>query len=119
MPIRIPDDLPAKKQLESENIFVMTEKRAMKQDIRPLKVCILNLMPLKEETELQLLRLRQFRGLLYQKYFYFLYIYIYNIFYARGSVFPQRRKNEKAFSYTFTRSFVCAGPYCKCKRGIA
>lgn len=57
MPIRIPDDLPAKKQLESENIFVMTEKRAMKQDIRPLKILLLNLMPTKIVTETQLLRL--------------------------------------------------------------
>lgn len=57
MPIRIQSDLPAKERLENENIFVMDETRAMHQDIRPLKVCILNLMPLKEETELQLLRL--------------------------------------------------------------
>ena len=45
MPIRIPDALPAAAQLESENIFVMTEYRAMHQDIRPLRVRILNLMP--------------------------------------------------------------------------
>ena len=57
MPIKIPDDLPAKKQLESENIFVMTEKRALKQDIRPLKILLLNLMPTKIVTETQLLRL--------------------------------------------------------------
>ena len=56
MPIRIQSELPAKERLEKENIFVMDEFRAMHQDIRPLKVCILNLMPLKEETELQLLR---------------------------------------------------------------
>jgi len=56
MPIRIQSELPAKERLENENIFVMDEFRAMHQDIRPLKVCILNLMPLKEETELQLLR---------------------------------------------------------------
>lgn len=56
MPIRTQSDLPAKEKLENENIFVMDETRAMHQDIRPLKVCILNLMPLKEETELQLLR---------------------------------------------------------------
>ena len=56
MPIRTQSDLPAKEKLENEKIFVMDETRAMHQDIRPLKVCILNLMPLKEETELQLLR---------------------------------------------------------------
>ena len=56
MPIRIQSDLPAKEILEKENIFVMYEKRAMHQDIRPIKIGILNLMPLKEETELQLLR---------------------------------------------------------------
>lgn len=57
MPIRIRNDLPAAKVLESENIFVMTEKRAMSQDIRPLKIVIVNLMPTKIETETQLLRL--------------------------------------------------------------
>ena len=57
MPIRIPDHLPAAKILESENIFVMTENRAMHQDIRPLQILILNLMPTKIETETQLLRL--------------------------------------------------------------
>lgn len=57
MPIKIPDDLPAKNILESENIFVMTEKRACHQDIRPLKIGILNLMPTKIVTETQLLRL--------------------------------------------------------------
>lgn len=57
MPIKIPDKLPAKKQLESENIFVMTSKRALKQDIRPLKILLLNLMPTKIVTETQLLRL--------------------------------------------------------------
>ncbi len=56
MPIRVQSDLPAKEQLENENIFVMDENRAMHQDIRPLKVAILNLMPIKQDTELQLLR---------------------------------------------------------------
>ena len=56
MPIRIPDALPATEVLESENIFVMTEHRAIHQDIRPLRVLILNLMPLKIETETQILR---------------------------------------------------------------
>ena len=56
MPIRVQSDLPAKKILEDENIFIMDEKRAMTQDIRPLKIAILNLMPLKEDTEVQLLR---------------------------------------------------------------
>ena len=56
MPIRVQSDLPAKEQLENENIFVMDENRAMHQDIRPLKVIILNLMPIKQDTELQLLR---------------------------------------------------------------
>ena len=57
MPIRIQDSLPAIKVLESENVFVMTHQRAMTQDIRPLKIVILNLMPTKLETEAQLLRL--------------------------------------------------------------
>ena len=56
MPIRIPDALPATSALESENIFVMTEFRALHQDIRPLKVVILNLMPTKETTETQIMR---------------------------------------------------------------
>lgn len=56
MPIRIQSELPAKKILEDENIFIMDETRATKQDIRPLKIAILNLMPKKEETEVQLLR---------------------------------------------------------------
>ncbi len=47
MPITIPDTLPAAKTLESENIFVMTEGRALKQDIRPLRIAILNIMPQK------------------------------------------------------------------------
>lgn len=56
MPIKVQRDLPAKAILESENIFIMDEDRAMRQDIRPLEILILNLMPLKEETETQLLR---------------------------------------------------------------
>ncbi|MBC3939445.1 homoserine O-succinyltransferase [Anaerotruncus massiliensis (ex Liu et al. 2021)] len=57
MPIKIPDSLPASRILENENVFVMTEYRALHQDIRPLKIVILNLMPKKIETETQLLRL--------------------------------------------------------------
>ena len=57
MPIKIPDNLPAVKTLETENIFVMTEKRAITQDIRPLKILVLNLMPKKIETETQFARL--------------------------------------------------------------
>lgn len=56
MPIKVQRDLPAKAILESENIFIMDEDRAMSQDIRPLEILILNLMPLKEDTETQLLR---------------------------------------------------------------
>ena len=56
MPIRIPDALPATAALESENIFVMTEYRALHQDIRPLRVLILNLMPTKVATETQIMR---------------------------------------------------------------
>ena len=56
MPIKIPDSLPARKTLEGENIFVMTELRALHQDIRPLRLLILNLMPTKIVTETQLLR---------------------------------------------------------------
>ena len=57
MPIKIPNRLPAAKALERENIFVMDADRAYSQDIRPLEILILNLMPLKEVTETQLLRL--------------------------------------------------------------
>jgi homoserine O-succinyltransferase len=57
MPIKIPSKLPAAAALRAENIFVMDERRATRQDIRPLRVAIVNLMPTKSETELQLLRL--------------------------------------------------------------
>jgi len=57
MPVNIADDLPARKTLMDENIFVMTEKRALHQDIRPLEIAILNLMPTKISTETQILRL--------------------------------------------------------------
>ena len=57
MPIKIQNDLPVKEILEKENLFVVDENRATHQDIRPLQLCILNLMPKKEETELQLLRM--------------------------------------------------------------
>lgn len=56
MPIKVQSDLPARGILEQENIFVMDERRAVQQDIRPIQIAILNLMPLKEDTELQLLR---------------------------------------------------------------
>lgn len=56
MPIKVQNDLPAKHILESENIFVMDESRAITQEIRPLRIVILNLMPLKEATELDILR---------------------------------------------------------------
>ena len=57
MPIIIPNDLPATRTLEDENIFVMNEKRAVKQDIRPLQILLLNLMPTKIKTETQFARL--------------------------------------------------------------
>ena len=57
MPIKIDNQLPARHSLELENIFVMSESRALTQDIRPLKILILNLMPTKIVTETQLLRL--------------------------------------------------------------
>lgn len=57
MPIKVPNSLPAKEVLKNENIFVMDEDRAFHQDIRPLRIAILNLMPTKEITEAQLLRL--------------------------------------------------------------
>ena len=56
MPIKLPNELPAVRILEDENIFVMTETRAITQDIRPLKILILNLMPTKVDTETQLSR---------------------------------------------------------------
>lgn len=52
MPIKTQNSLPAKGILENENIFVMDENRAIHQDIRPLQICILNLMPVKQDTEL-------------------------------------------------------------------
>ncbi len=57
MPVKIPDDLPARRELENENIFVIPEQRAVHQDIRPLQIAIVNLMPTKVQTELQLVRL--------------------------------------------------------------
>ncbi len=57
MPVKIPDTLPAARTLAEENIFVMTQERSRTQDIRPLRIAILNLMPTKERTETQLLRL--------------------------------------------------------------
>jgi homoserine O-succinyltransferase len=57
MPVRVPNDLPARKTLAEENIFVMTRERAVHQDIRPLRIAVLNLMPTKIVTETQLLRL--------------------------------------------------------------
>ena len=57
MPIRIPNTLPSADILSSENIFVMTERRALTQDIRPLKIAIFNIMPTKIQTETQLLRM--------------------------------------------------------------
>lgn len=56
LPIKIPRQIPAYKKLEAENIFVMDEKRALSQEIRPLKIVIVNLMPLKELTELDIMR---------------------------------------------------------------
>ena len=54
MPIKVQGDLPAKAVIESENIFIMDENRAIMQDIRPLKIAVLNLMPIKHDTEIQL-----------------------------------------------------------------
>ena len=56
MPVKVQNNLPAKKVMEKENIFMMDETRSTVQDIRPLNIVILNLMPLKEDTEIQLLR---------------------------------------------------------------
>ncbi|SDM77583.1 homoserine O-acetyltransferase MetA [Lachnospira pectinoschiza] len=56
MPVKIANDLPARLELEEENIFVMDEDRALSQDFRALEILILNLMPIKQDTELQLLR---------------------------------------------------------------
>lgn len=57
MPIKVQNDLPVRETLESENLFVVDEERAVHQDIRELQILILNLMPKKEDTELQLLRM--------------------------------------------------------------
>ena len=56
MPIKVPDELPARRILNQENVFIMNESRASSQDIRPLRIAVLNLMPNKIETETQLLR---------------------------------------------------------------
>lgn len=56
MPIKVENNLPARKIMENENIFIMDETRAVTQDIRPLQIAVLNLMPLKEDTEIQLMR---------------------------------------------------------------
>ena len=56
MPIKVDNNLPAKLILEDENIFIMDEGRAITQDIRPLEILILNLMPIKEDTEVALMR---------------------------------------------------------------
>ena len=56
MPVKVKGALPAKAVIEKENIFIMDESRAISQDIRPLKIAVLNLMPLKHDTEIQLLR---------------------------------------------------------------
>ena len=56
MPVKVKGDLPAKAVIENENIFIMDERRAIMQDIRPLKIGVLNLMPVKQDTEIQLLR---------------------------------------------------------------
>ncbi len=56
MPIKVQSDLPAKVVIEKENIFIMDENRAISQDIRPLEIVLVNLMPLKEDTEIQMLR---------------------------------------------------------------
>ena len=56
MPIKVQSDLPAKAVIEKENIFIMDENRAISQDIRPLEIVLVNLMPLKEDTEIQMLR---------------------------------------------------------------
>ena len=57
MPITVPEGLPAAEELEKENIFIMDANRAIHQDIRPLQILVLNLMPVKTDTEIQLLRL--------------------------------------------------------------
>ena len=56
MPIKVQRDLPAREVIEKENIFIMDETRAIAQDIRPLEIVLVNLMPLKEDTEIQMLR---------------------------------------------------------------
>ena len=69
MPLRLPDKLPAIELLKHENIFVMDESRAHKQEIRPLKICVLNLMPLKITTETDLVRLLSNTPLQLEVYF--------------------------------------------------
>ena len=56
MPIKVKHNLPAREVIEKENIFIIDETRAISQDIRPLEIVLVNLMPLKEDTEIQMLR---------------------------------------------------------------
>ena len=69
MPLRLPDSLPAIDLLKKENIFVMDETRAHSQDVRPLRIVILNLMPLKITTETDLIRLLSNTPLQMEVYF--------------------------------------------------
>ena len=69
MPIKVSDSLPAIEILNNENIFVITETRAMTQDIRPLEIAVLNLMPTKIETETQLLTVHQHKDTCFKEHF--------------------------------------------------
>lgn len=92
MPVKIPSTLPAYQVLKNENIFVMDEDRAIAQDIRPLKIAILNLMPLKEVTETQLLRVLGNTSL-----------QIEPVFIATESYQP--KNTDKAYLNAFYRTF--------------
>src|SRR5699024_5773304 len=101
MPINIPEGLPATKKLKEEKIFVMDEDRARNQDIRPLNIAILNLMPEKEKTELQLLRLLGNTPL--QVNITFLHTATHvckNVIFTCNGVLPNKRSNcNSVFSY--------------------
>ena len=92
MPINIPSSLPAAKTLSDEGIFIMTDERARTQDIRPLKIAILNLMPTKIETETQLLR---FLGNSPLNFYFFL----------RGQKSIDSKNTSKTHLETFYKTF--------------
>ena len=91
MPINIPNDLPAWNTLEQENIFIMSEKRASSQDIRPLRILILNLMPKKIDTERQLLRMLSntpLQNVVFRSYLNLIPLFLFEFFESQSDHYP-------------------------------